>query len=703
MRQKEQSKEDDKLRKALENMRYKDCTVEDLQFLRTWITSQLPGKPTITSPAFRYVSIITAKNSQKDEINHLGCQKFAQETGQELVHFFSDDVLKSAEDTHQLQKGRNKVTKLTERLQSMLWQLPHSSANKPVPGKLSLCFGLPVMIKCNVATELCITNGQEGTVIGWQSSLGKKNQRILDVLFVKLKSPPKNVQIESLPLNVVPLTCSTVSISCNLPDGSKVSISRSQVEVLPNFAMTDFASQGKTRAYNIVDLNNCRSHQAYYTALSCSSTAEGTIILQGFEPKKITGKASGALRQEFRELELLDEVTNLRFNGNLPQSVQGDRRNVLIHTFRQYKGSSYIPSSVHSSIKWSQNDPMLEPIADDMPWIMIGKPAKTIAKQPAKTYNEPEAINGVSNSPDATLKNMKRKEITPNEEHQSKIRKTQHFISTSTEEHLIDIDSLAPSGTTWYQNSCPYDAILCIVHTIWNNNKDQYTQLFNATNNEILYHLALNWQKHSYGIKTLESARDDMRRFLHQLAPSSFRWAQFTSVSHIIMYMFTFPVNTMVFKYRCTNNHVTQSRTPDNTCLIYAGSTRYASISEWMSTMSEETNKNCITCNEKLTNIKEFAFPLPFIALDFSGQTIQIDVTFIVPINNAEISYRLCGIIYFGNSHFTSRVIYDNGMVWFHDGIETGQKLIYEGILNGCISLNQCNGKEAIVAIYIKH
>jgi hypothetical protein len=90
------------------------------------------------------------------------------------------------------------------------------------------------------------------------------------------------------------LTCSTVSMTCNLPIGINVPLTRSQVEVLPNFAMTDFASQGKTRPHNIVDY--CRSHQAYYTALSRSSTAEGTVILQGFETKKITGKASGALR-----------------------------------------------------------------------------------------------------------------------------------------------------------------------------------------------------------------------------------------------------------------------------------------------------------------------------------------------------------------------------------------------------------------------
>ena len=52
----------------------------------------------------------------------------------------------------------------------------------------------------------------------------------------------------------MPLTRSTVRITCHLPDESKISISRSQIEILPNFAMTDFASQGKTRPYNPVDL-----------------------------------------------------------------------------------------------------------------------------------------------------------------------------------------------------------------------------------------------------------------------------------------------------------------------------------------------------------------------------------------------------------------------------------------------------------------
>ncbi|KAJ7927080.1 hypothetical protein B0H13DRAFT_1598988, partial [Mycena leptocephala] len=43
-----------------------------------------------------------------------------------------------------------------------------------------------------------------------------------------------------------------------------------------NFAMTDYSSQGKSRDLNGVDLNNCKNHFSYYTALSRSQTSDGT-------------------------------------------------------------------------------------------------------------------------------------------------------------------------------------------------------------------------------------------------------------------------------------------------------------------------------------------------------------------------------------------------------------------------------------------
>ncbi|KAJ7114876.1 hypothetical protein C8R44DRAFT_563534, partial [Mycena epipterygia] len=94
--------------------------------------------------------------------------------------------------------------------------------------------------------------------------------------------------------------------------------------------MTDYTSQGKSRDKNPVELANCKDHKSYYVALSRGRSAAGTVIVQGFSAKKITEGISGYLRQEFRELEILDEITRLRFEGKLPSSVHGLYRRRLI-------------------------------------------------------------------------------------------------------------------------------------------------------------------------------------------------------------------------------------------------------------------------------------------------------------------------------------------------------------------------------------
>ena len=97
--------------------------------------------------------------------------------------------------------------------------------------------------------------------------------------------------------------------------------------------MTVYSSQGKTHPNNVVILNSCHDHLSYYTALSRSSTAKGTIIIQGFNPSKITCGASRYLRQEFRELELIDEISRLRFEGCLPSIINGYLRNAIIKQY----------------------------------------------------------------------------------------------------------------------------------------------------------------------------------------------------------------------------------------------------------------------------------------------------------------------------------------------------------------------------------
>ncbi|KAJ7111110.1 hypothetical protein C8R44DRAFT_562398, partial [Mycena epipterygia] len=350
MRQTTLSDGDTKLRTALSNMRYGACTVDDLAYLESRTISRRPGHPNFTDVRLRNVSIITGLNAQKDKINQLGCIKFAEETNQELVDFFSDDMLcEGSEDRKPVDARRQiplKKTKgITKADQQDLWEAWPSSTSEHIPGKLRLCLGMPVMIRNNDATELCITKGQEGEVVGWQEATGNSKQRILDTLFVRLVKLPQDVNIPGLPTNVVALTKGSKKIYCYMKDDRMAHISREQVIVLPNFAMTDYASQGKSRDFNVVDLNNCRTHFSYYTALSRSTSSDGTVILQGISPAKITNGISGWLRQEFRELELLSEITALRFHNVLDDSVKGENRRYIIRAYQILKGGA----------KWTDN------------------------------------------------------------------------------------------------------------------------------------------------------------------------------------------------------------------------------------------------------------------------------------------------------------------------------------------------------------
>ncbi|RDX40902.1 hypothetical protein OH76DRAFT_1365490, partial [Lentinus brumalis] len=119
-------------------------------------------------------------------------------------------------------------------------------------------------------------------------------------------------------------------------------------------------------------MHNCPHHQSIYTCLSRGATLDGTIIVQPFDIDKLSGGIAGSLRQEFRELELLDEITRLRHLETISPKVAGITRNELIHSFRQWKGEQFTPPSTHNALKWSARDPfpIEQPVADS-PWVIL--------------------------------------------------------------------------------------------------------------------------------------------------------------------------------------------------------------------------------------------------------------------------------------------------------------------------------------------
>jgi hypothetical protein len=142
-----------KFRCALSNMRYGACTPEDLEFLHSRQIRKRPGHPTFEDTRFQNFSLITAWNSQKDQVNEMGCIKFAEETGQQRTCFYAEDSL--AENTgsndraSRANRKKNVVPPrkaLTERQKMNLWDAPACTSDN-IPGQLRLCVGLPVMIK----------------------------------------------------------------------------------------------------------------------------------------------------------------------------------------------------------------------------------------------------------------------------------------------------------------------------------------------------------------------------------------------------------------------------------------------------------------------------------------------------------------------------------------------------------------------------
>ncbi|KAJ3826647.1 hypothetical protein F5880DRAFT_1475925, partial [Lentinula raphanica] len=302
MRNQGEDKQDIQFRKALENMRYKACTKDDIKCLNALVSANKPNRHYIACEPWRSAPIIIGENKQRDEINRLGAMRFAMDTKQKLTAFYSEDTICSAAGTKTDSKPTNrtkksKVNTMNQDLQNILWDLPASTHEFHSPSMLPLCKGMPVIIRHNFATEMNITKGQRGFVFSWQSKRSTADKDHIEVLFVLLHNPPSPVQIEGLPLNVVPIVSRESKGYITLPDDTKIYVSRKQVDVLLGFAMTAYASQGQSLSPNATDLNTLNDHHAFYTALSRSRSYEKTIILQGFNHTCITGGASGALRK----------------------------------------------------------------------------------------------------------------------------------------------------------------------------------------------------------------------------------------------------------------------------------------------------------------------------------------------------------------------------------------------------------------------
>jgi hypothetical protein len=642
----------------------------------------------------------------------------------------SDSQEKKRVKKTNIRKKKIQVPSLSPALQQVVWDLPPSTNTKNIPGKLSLCRGLPVIIRLNSATELCMTKGQEAVVYDWQATTGSRGQCMLDTLFVKLINPPQTVQLDNLPENVVPLTRTSTSTQCLLPNDATVSISRSQVEVLPNFAITDYTSQGKTRINNPVDLSSARSHQSYYTALSRSASAAGTVILQGFDTYKITGGASGALRQEFRELEILDDITTLRYNGKLPSSVVGVCRNDLISAFRLLKGEKYVPSKVHHAIRWKESDPFHLSKGTNVAWRIVDSSEKErpaadskkqsmshIVVQADETWStstllgkrklgedfQSDVIETACKKTRINSKPAKKHHVVPSNLSWSKAGPSQ--IATLAEQQPALITN--PRGLQWSNNSCAFDAVFSVLYNIWQDDPKERTSHFRDINFEYLGEIADGFSHTRFPdtAYTLEQVRDFTRRRLQRANPAVFPWGRYTGIQYILDYLLGTSTGRSVTSssLRCPNNHpliTGRDYMVASSCQISI-LRQSSNIQAFIDNHTIECGSRCRVCGSHIIRHHFFENTPPLLAFDLSQYATNLLESIVITTVDRDCkTYKLRGVIYYIDNHFTSRFISESGRVWYHDGILTGRQMLPEGSI-GDVELGSCQSGTAVCAIYV--
>ncbi|KAF8573415.1 hypothetical protein K439DRAFT_1280229, partial [Ramaria rubella] len=151
------------------------------------------------------------------------------------------------------------------------------------------------------------------------------------------------------------------------------------------------------------------------------------------------------LRQEFRELEILDEITKLRYERKLSTNITGDRSITIIREYQLWKGTSFVPKHVHAALRWSNDDPFpLLEVTRDADWYIH---------------------NGVID-----------RHLIEHNRSQTKKMKLSHieYITAQGAKPLLHLrqENTNPLGVQWNSttSSCAYDALFMIMHTLWKEN-----------------------------------------------------------------------------------------------------------------------------------------------------------------------------------------------------------------------------------------
>ncbi|KAJ8473925.1 hypothetical protein ONZ51_g7564 [Trametes cubensis] len=276
----------------------KSSTKSDVDVLYGRIMEHVFRDSSVTMSDFADAPIIVGSKALRDALNARIIAHKAAEANEEVMIFHSTDKIGKEAVNAEMQRG--------------LWKMS-SSATDDYLGHLPMFIGMKVMIRDNLAFGKRLVNGAEGIVkkVIYDVVDGKAYARVAYV-----QVPGAGSVAPDLDEDIVPIFPEKHKFNCTVTSGGVKSVKhvyREQLPLVPSYAYTDYKSQGRSLTTAIVDLKSAKSLQGVYVMLSRLRSLQGLLLLRSVTPGKVCMRLSQELRDELSRIDVLDEITRLRF------------------------------------------------------------------------------------------------------------------------------------------------------------------------------------------------------------------------------------------------------------------------------------------------------------------------------------------------------------------------------------------------------
>jgi ATP-dependent exoDNAse (exonuclease V) alpha subunit len=183
---------------------------------------------------------------------------------------------------------------------------------------------MPVMITQNFDVDGGIVNGSKGTLKRIRFYVDAQGNRHLTSCVVHVEDVSEQ-PLPNLPPKDVPILSDTVQLQFTHPHSKRsCTIRRTQVPIVPAFAMTAHKAQGQSLSNVIIDLQSCNGTEAPYVMVSRATSLEAILILRPFDWSKICCRQSQDTRQEIERINILQLKTKMR-HGTLTESAEAQQ------------------------------------------------------------------------------------------------------------------------------------------------------------------------------------------------------------------------------------------------------------------------------------------------------------------------------------------------------------------------------------------